>query len=111
MNGKVRKYKRLPKKFCIQWKNDSLEFDDITLDICPGGVFIVSNQKIPPGTVFDLKIVISHEYSVSCRGKVAWVNHGQLPHYPPGFGVEFLDLPEDITLWLLQLCHENEQEE
>ncbi len=110
MDGKVRKHERLTKRFYIRWKNESLEFDDITLDICPGGVFIVSNQMIPPDTVLDMVVAVSHEYSVSCQGKVAWVNHGQLPHYPPGFGVEFLNLPEDVALWLLQMCHDNEQE-
>jgi Tfp pilus assembly protein PilZ len=76
-------------------------FEGVTLDICPGGLFVISAQVVPPNISLHLEVLLDDGSVMMCRGKVAWVNLGQLDHYPPGFGVEFLDPPGGAQLMLL----------
>lgn len=106
----MRKHERLLKKLRVRWKNETLQFEDVTLDICPGGLFIVSNRTLPPNTLLELEVPAGMDQCAQCRGQVAWVNHGQVTHYPQGFGVRFLDLPAEIVEHLSRCCSESEEE-
>lgn len=102
----MRKHERYLKRLSIRWRNEHLEFDGITRDICPEGVFIVSGQSVPPRTIVELELETKPDHCVRFDGQVAWVNHGQVTHYPPGFGVRFLELPEDVQHCLSIMCSE-----
>lgn len=104
----TRRYSRTLKELRIKWRDETLKFEELTLDICPGGVFIVSNEPVHRGSILDLELFTTSESSVQCRGQVVWVNRGQLAHYPPGFGIQFLCLPEVIRDYLIQACTDGE---
>jgi len=97
-------YSRLKRSLRIRWKNQDLDFLGITSDLCPGGVFVVSDARLPIHTVLDMEIWLERELPVRCRGKVIWINRGQVVSYPQGFGVQFIDLADDVLATLLMVC-------
>jgi uncharacterized protein (TIGR02266 family) len=104
-----RHYHRYPRQLRVRCKNVQLAFDSLTRDICSGGVFIITSHFLPPDSAVDLEFSLGgDEPAIHCRGRIAWINAGQLETFPPGFGVEFLDgdaqmmgrLLEDIDYFL-----------
>lgn len=78
------------------------------LDISSGGLFLESSLLIPAGTRLRIEFTLpGHAVPVSCHGEVTW--HNRRPnlfkaHYPVGFGLKFIDLPEAVGRQLLQLA-------
>ncbi len=69
------------------------------LDISSGGMFLDTAVSIRVGEVVDLSFGLpGHDMVlVKCKGLVTWTNYRPSPikpHYPSGFGVKFIDLPE-----------------
>lgn len=104
-----RRQKRVNKELRIVWKNENVAFDSVTLDICPGGMFVVTNRLLAPKSIIDVELWLSPVFSVKCHGEVVWVNRGEVIHYPQGFGVQFLDISEKALNHLLLLCTEQEE--
>ncbi|GLI36042.1 PilZ domain-containing protein [Desulforhabdus amnigena] len=98
-------------KMSVWWKNENLIFDGITLDICPGGLFIVTGHLLPLKSIIDILFCLAKGAPCFCQGEVIWVNRGQITHYPPGFGVQFLKIEPDILEQLIVLCSDWEGEE
>ncbi len=99
-----RLYSRLKRSFRIRWKNQDLDFLGVTGDLCPGGVFVVTEAQLPIHTILEMEIWLERELPVRCRGEIIWVNRGQVVSYPQGFGIHFIDLSEDVLATLLMIC-------
>jgi hypothetical protein len=97
-------YKRLKRTLRIRWRNEELDFLGVTSDICPGGVFVVTETDLPVLSTLDMEIWLERELPVRCRGEIAWINRGQVISYPAGFGVHFIDLSDDVLATLLLVC-------
>lgn len=105
-----RHYKRISKRIFIKCMNEALEFEGVTLDICPGGVFVITDQLLPPKSVLDIECWLDEDTPLHCRGEVTWVNRGQVIHYPAGFGLQFLGLSRSGMERLQQFCTEIDQD-
>lgn len=70
-------------------------------NISKGGLFICTDEPLPRGTITELDFNLDlddQSYHVCCISRVAWVAREENDAYPEiGFGVEFLDLPEDVV--------------
>lgn len=100
-----RQYPRLRKSYRIVWDHQDVQCAGVTFDICPGGIFIMTDLQLPARTLLDLEIRAEDStVAVRCRGEVAWVNRGELPMFPPGFGLRFLDLDQEALEWVVHLC-------
>ena len=87
-----RRHHRDSRELRVRCQNSQLSFDCLTRDICPGGVFIITSHLLPPDSAIDLEFSFGgQEPAIHCRGRIAWINAGQLETFPPGFGVEFLE--------------------
>lgn len=75
-------------------------------NISRGGVFIATPKKRKPGEIYEIQFGLPGlERTFRCQARVVWVRgyrHGS--PLQPGFGVQFLDLPEDdaeaIDAWV-----------
>ena len=106
-----RHFERVRRDLRISLKSEQVSFDGITLDICQGGVFIISSQTLPRGSIVDVELWLAEDGTpVRCQGEVTWVNRGQVVHYPPGFGVQFVDLSQDSVESVLSACEDAEGE-
>lgn len=99
-----RRHKRVQKALHISWRNEAVTYDGVTLDISPLGVFVITNCRLPAGSVIDIELRLDSESRFRCQGKITWVNSGQFVHYPAGFGVQFLNLEKESIARLLLLC-------
>jgi PilZ domain len=105
-----RHHKRIRKRIYIRCKNEVLSIEGVTLDFCPGGVFVITNQTLPPKSVIEIELWLNEESPVHCRGVVTWVNRGQIDHYPPGFGAQFLNLTDESEGRIFSSFIEQDQE-
>ena len=97
-----RQHPRFLRRLRVIWKDQQLAYECLTRDICMGGVFIVSDHLFPRNSPINLEISIGMDDSVlTCRGRIAWINAGQVETCPPGFGVEFLEVDEKMLSQLL----------
>jgi Tfp pilus assembly protein PilZ len=87
-----RRHHRYDRQLQVSCLNPKLAFESLTQDICPGGVFIITSHLLPLDSPIDLEISFgADDPIVHCRGRIAWINAGQIETFPPGFGVEFVD--------------------
>ena len=98
-----RRHRRYPHQLRVRCKNPELAFDSLTRDICAGGVFIITSHQLPLNSSIDLEISFgADEPAINCRGRIAWINTGQVETLPPGFGVEFAEGDEQVMARLLK---------
>ena len=105
-----RHHKRVLKRILIKCRNETLSFDGVSLDICPGGVFVITENLLLPKTMIDVELWLDEDEPLHCIGEVTWVNRGQVIHYPPGFGLQFIELSESTMECLLRFCTDRDQE-
>ena len=72
-------------------------FFGYALDVSRGGMFISTTKKRKPGEVYEIRFIVAGlERSFECRARVVWTrNYRPDSRLPPGFGIQFLDLPEE----------------
>ncbi|MBE0598388.1 MAG: TIGR02266 family protein [Desulfuromonadales bacterium] len=88
---------RLPVRYGIDRHNVLRHY---TVNLSTGGLFLETPIVLPVETLVTLEIALpAAEQPVSCKGRIAWVNapgRRAKPGYPPGLGLQFLDLvPRD----------------
>lgn len=104
-----RSHLRYKKSYRIFWNHKEVRCAGVTLDICPGGIFVVTCMPLPEESELDVEIWIGDELTpLRCRGRVAWVNRGEVVTYPPGFGLRFLETDQARADWLSRLCLDDE---
>jgi len=73
--------------------------NNYSVNISTGGLFLETDDPLPVDTPLALEFTLpSRKSSISCSGRVAWVNHPVLLHKPEmasGMGVQFIDLRLD----------------
>jgi uncharacterized protein (TIGR02266 family) len=72
---------------------------DYTVNVSSGGLFIETSKILPVDTLLMIKFKLPDvETAISCKARVAWTNEGDAPKkpsFPPGMGIQFLDLTQD----------------
>ena len=93
-----RRQARFKRQFSVTFKSKQAVFEGVVRDVSAGGLFIITNDMLPPKSTIDLEFMLLSGEPISCRGEIVWVNNGQLETFPPGFGVEFLEIDgHDLT--------------
>ena len=105
-----RHHERILRRIHIACRNETLEIEGMTLDICPGGVFIITENLLPACSLVDVDLWLDDDSPLHCVGEVTWVNRGQVIHYPSGFGLQFLELPPASIECLDRFCFRQEQD-
>jgi len=69
----------------------------LTQDIAEGGVFIATYKRLPVGTLLELTLSMPDHSTMRLCGEVRWLREYSdfTADVSPGFGVKFVDLPED----------------
>jgi uncharacterized protein (TIGR02266 family) len=72
---------------------------DYTVNVSSGGLFIETSKILPVDTLLMIKFKLPDvETAISCKARVAWTNEADAPKkpsFPPGMGIQFLDLTQD----------------
>jgi CheY-like chemotaxis protein len=70
-------------------------------DLSSGGLFLEVFPPLPVDTIVGLDFALpSSDVKISCKGRIAWINQLDCPlnpGFPPGMGVEFVDMNEKCT--------------
>ncbi|MCB9062595.1 MAG: TIGR02266 family protein [Halobacteriovoraceae bacterium] len=87
-------YLRIKLRLLITFNNGNVEDDYFIENISKGGMFIEADSIPSVGSKLTINFALPHNNkSYKVNSKVAWVRE-EKPNYPPGFGVQFLDLTE-----------------
>ncbi len=72
-------------------------FFGYALDVSRGGMFLSTTKRRKVGEVYEIRFSIAGlDRTFECRARVVWNRGYQAePRLSPGFGVQFLDLPEE----------------
>ncbi|MCB0307830.1 MAG: TIGR02266 family protein [Bdellovibrionales bacterium] len=93
-----RKHRRVPVKFKVDWKSEGTFLFEKATNISEHGIFIETQEPMPPGTMIDLQFTIPDKpKKIVVLGKVAWVNPVRATsdsNYNPGMGIRFENLKE-----------------
>jgi len=100
-----RKSPRIPVKVEVYYGEDE-KFSGYTagytFNMSGGGLFLETESPLSPGVALKLKFAHpENNEPIICRGRVAWVNSLVSPinkDHPPGMGVEFFDLDEELQI-------------
>lgn len=68
-------------------------------DISRGGLFIESINPRKPGDRYQIRFTLPEKgFEVRCRCEVVWMReYKKKAKLQPGYGVRFLDLPDDVA--------------
>jgi uncharacterized protein (TIGR02266 family) len=94
----ARETQRLSARLEVRYGPDRRQLlSNYSVNISTGGLFLETDDPLPVDTPLALEFTLpSRQTSISCAGKVAWVNHPVLLHKPEmasGMGVQFINLP------------------
>jgi CheY-like chemotaxis protein len=75
-----------------------VERHGLCVDISSGGMFLKIEPRAAKGELLPMRLRLpdAERTVVNLTGRVAWVNLAKdpiKPHYPPGYGLEFIDIP------------------
>lgn len=72
-------------------------FFGYALDVSRGGMFISTSKQRKPGEIYEIRFgVPGLERTFECRARVVWARrYHSDSRLSPGFGLQFLDLPEE----------------
>ena len=77
----------------VNSQNIGIFTDHSLVNLATQGVFLPTRQKLPLGTLVDLRFVFDHSArEIKARGRVVWENVGVASKTAPGFGVRLLRL-------------------
>ena len=97
---------RQPSFFPLSFSLNGESFAGRCLEISPGGIFIESQADLAAGSEITLsfKLPDSGVTGIECVARVSWLNrkpNPMKPHYPHGFGAQFLTMPEAVQRALM----------
>ena len=83
-------------------------------DLSEGGIFIRTTALLRSGTELEVDFNAQYggnAYLVRCHAEVAWVARDERStNMGPGFGVRFVDPPEDVVGLLKNIVHNRDGE-
>lgn len=102
LDGIDRRDIRIPFRTPVKFKAHNVFFSGISADLSSGGIFVVADFDIEPKTPVELAFALPGNGSVfqKIEGQVAWQNNRKnilKPSMPPGFGIEFTNLPREAA--------------
>ena len=87
----------------VNSQNIGIFTDHGLVNLATQGVFLPTRQKLPLGTLLDLRFVFDHSArEIKARGRVVWENVGAASKTAPGFGVRLLRLDRADQQFLQQ---------
>jgi len=92
-----RRKKRVAFDADVEIQMDGRLMSGTAVDLCCNGIYVALQHypEIGDGLTCSFRLLESESVMTVARGRVAWVNYGDeriKSAYPPGFGVEFLEI-------------------
>lgn len=107
-----RKNRRMPLVTSVRYRSlreegaAHLETPPSKLDLGEGGMFVPTEQPLPPGTYLSLEFMVPTSLQpMNVVGRVAWIGNASKGN---GMGIEFYDLDPHSRLELLRFAQRGE---
>jgi uncharacterized protein (TIGR02266 family) len=88
----------VPIKLKVDWKSEGNFLFENATNISEHGIFIETNDPMPPGTMIDLQFALPDaKQKIEVLGEVAWTNPvrpQKNANLNPGMGIRFVNLKE-----------------
>lgn len=96
-----RQLSRVPTRIPVEFGRQEQErIINYSVNLSPDGLFVATDEIMPVDTPLTLRVKFpSGGRSLTCRGRVAWLNHAgegtKKPHLPTGMGIQFSQLANE----------------
>ena len=94
---------RIPTALSLVFKDRQNFVRAYTADVSTGGLFIKTENPLPPGHQFQLKLQVpgvSEALEIKCEVLWARKRESSTPEKPPGMGVKFIEISERDYVFL-----------
>jgi Tfp pilus assembly protein PilZ len=91
-------------------ENSQKKIEGQTHDISQSGLYLISEESVQLNEPFNLLLTLEESNIVEIEARVKWVNKGQKPSIPRGFGMNFLELNKSIRNELKRRIKTNRKE-
>ena len=108
-NLRVSRALRIPLAIPIQFENQGEKFQEKTINVSMGGMFIKTNHYIRPGSQIKLEFKLHPLETIKASAKVVWASEGVKGNefsYTRGIGIQFTQLPTKAIIQLQCLTQE-----
>lgn len=97
-----RRDKRIACHLKVKFRAFGITLSGVLVNLSQNGAYLATDSEVAQGTAVDLLFSLPEPsgWIVQTRGRVAWSNGKRLRHkpsLPEGFGVEFVDPPEEAA--------------
>lgn len=100
--------RREPRQSCqalVDFTCRGRRFQGRCIDISSGGMFLDCQPSAVSGERLQLNFCLSDQQQtpVAVHGRIAWVNSQEKvikDHYPPGYGIEFIEIADSVAVAL-----------
>ena len=92
-----REHERVPYAVAVHFRSASAFLIAYSVNLSRGGLFLETQHDLPIGTPLELAFSIPGAGSVKLGGYVAWRRGPESADGPPGLGVEFQDITEQVS--------------
>jgi len=92
-----RKTQRINKKVKSEVRTEESVTLSSSVDVSRGGIFISTPEPISNGSTVNLTIMLPGNGEVEVQGVVRWVREDESDSGKAGMGIEFVNVPGDVT--------------
>lgn len=96
---------RVPCRAKVKFRVFGVPLSGEAYDVGDNGIYLATNYEVQAGTELEVMFALPDAAGtlIKSRGRVAWLNTGSArrkPSFPEGFGIEFLQLEEEMRVAL-----------
>ncbi|MFO0675253.1 MAG: TIGR02266 family protein [Polyangiaceae bacterium] len=95
---------RLKMDLEVSLTSESHVFVGLMGDVSTGGVFVPTYELKPRGAIIEIEFTLPSGL-VQVKGEVRWIRE-QSDHAPPGLGIAFVDLTDDVRERIEAFCRQ-----
>jgi uncharacterized protein (TIGR02266 family) len=103
-----RRFERLAAELKVDYRAGGSFVTDYSANVSRQGVFVQTSHPLPVGEKVRLRLQLPEgEAPFALDGVVKWVcTMRDKDRHPPGMGIEFVDLPEDVEAQIDRLVRD-----
>jgi type IV pilus assembly protein PilZ len=91
-----REHQRMPFAVPVEFRTASSFLVAYSVNLSRGGLFLETDRELEPGTDLTIQLVVPSVGSVALQGRVSWRRQAGDSAGPPGVGVEFQGVGNDL---------------
>src|SRR5690349_18653862 len=91
-----REHQRIPYAVEVEFRTASSFLVAYSVNLSRGGLFLETEHEVPVGVEINLRLAVPGSGPMGLSGQVAWRRGRESNDGPPGIGIEFVELGDEL---------------